>query len=278
MANLIPMAGVGSRFAQEGYVLPKPLIPVSGIPMILRAIRDMPPSDKWIFVVRKEHIEQYAIHSLILGEIPDAIIIPVETTTEGQACTCLLAERYLRRDEPLLIAACDNGYLYDAEAHRRLLDDPTVDSIVWTFSRQPVLAANPTAWGWVAMDADGATVKDVSVKTPVSATPFNDHAVVATFWFRRAGDFIDAAKAMMAANHRIKNEFYVDSIPIFLRESGMRTVIFDVKRYIGWGTPADLYDYQRWEHFCSQGLLPPGADEESHALMTEYFATRRHTC
>ena len=120
MANLIPMAGEGSRFANEGYRMPKTLVPVSGVPMIIKAIRDMPPTDKWIFVVRKEHIDNFAIDKLIKSEIKDAIIIPVEKTTEGQACTCMLAENYLDDNEELFIAACDNGYLYDKEKFNEL--------------------------------------------------------------------------------------------------------------------------------------------------------------
>ena len=35
MLNIVlPMAGRGSRFANAGYTLPKPLIPVHGVPMI----------------------------------------------------------------------------------------------------------------------------------------------------------------------------------------------------------------------------------------------------
>ena len=44
------MAGLGSRFSKEGYTTPKALIPVSGVPMIIQAIRNMPPSEKWIFI------------------------------------------------------------------------------------------------------------------------------------------------------------------------------------------------------------------------------------
>jgi NDP-sugar pyrophosphorylase family protein len=64
MANIIPMAGVGSRFEKHGYKLPKPLIPVSGMPMIINVIRGMPESDKWIFIVRQDHIDEYKIDEL----------------------------------------------------------------------------------------------------------------------------------------------------------------------------------------------------------------------
>ncbi len=42
MLNIVlPMAGRGSRFANAGYTLPKPLIPVHGVPMIVLLMQDI---------------------------------------------------------------------------------------------------------------------------------------------------------------------------------------------------------------------------------------------
>ena len=41
--NLIPAAGAGARFVEAGYATPKPLLPVDGEPMIVRAARALPP-------------------------------------------------------------------------------------------------------------------------------------------------------------------------------------------------------------------------------------------
>jgi dTDP-glucose pyrophosphorylase len=247
MANLIPMAGLGSRFADAGYTLPKPLISVSGEPMIINAIRDMPKSDKWIFVVRKEHVDEFKIDQIIKKELPNAIIIAIDKTTEGQACTCLLAEKYLDPEEPLLIAACDNGYFYDTKRYTELCSRTDIDAVVWTFTRKENLRQNPAAWGWIKLEDDGETIKDMSVKVPISPDPYNDHAVVATFYFKKTKDFIASTKMMIAENHRIKNEFYVDSLPIFLKKMKKKSAIFDVDLYVGWGTPKDLYNYQKIE-------------------------------
>ena len=38
---IIPMAGLGQRFINEGYSLTKPLIPVSGDPMVIKAAKDI---------------------------------------------------------------------------------------------------------------------------------------------------------------------------------------------------------------------------------------------
>jgi dTDP-glucose pyrophosphorylase len=259
------MAGLGSRFSDAGYLLPKALIPVSGKPMIARAIEGMPPSDKWIFIVRQEHIDQYQIDVLISSLIPKAIVIPVSETTEGQASTCMLAMPHLDPAEELFIAACDNSFVYDQGHYARLKADPEIDAIVWTFTKNELLAATPKAWGWIRLAADGRTIADMSVKVPVSNDPFNDHAVVATFWFRRAGDFAAAYDLMVKENYRINNEFYVDSLPVFFGKLGKTSVIFDVDLYVGWGKPADLYQYEKLEYENRIGHL-------DNPLWQKYFS------
>ncbi len=249
MANIIPMAGLGSRFIKEGYLLPKPLIPISGRPMILNVIDCLPPSDKWIFIVRKEHVEEYGLEKLIKSKIKKAIIIPVEKTTEGQASSCMLAMPYLSDNDPILIAACDNGFLYNKKKFQKLINMKDVDAIVWTFTQNNLLN-RPGAWGWAKLEEDNLTIKDMSVKVPVSENPFNDHAVVATFFFKKAKLFKEAYDLMVKENYRINNEFYVDSIPVFYNRLGLKCVIFDVDLYVGWGKPEDVRLYEKKEYFC----------------------------
>ena len=260
------MAGLGTRFSEKGYVLPKPLISVSGVPMIIKVIRDLPPADKWIFIIRKEHLN-YRIDELIKNEIPHAVIISVEKTTKGQACTCLLAEKYLDQNEELLIASCDNGFLYDKEKFEELKKREDINCIVWTFTQRETLKRNPNAWGWCKLEEDKETIKDMSIKVPISNNPYNDHAVVATFYFKKAKDFIDASKSMISKNYRINNEFYVDAIPKFLEKINKKSIIFDVGLYVGWGKPDDLHDYERMEFMIKNNIFPKKMIEEEKKLL-----------
>lgn len=248
MANIIPMAGAGARFAKEGYILPKPLIPVSGKPMILQVIKTLPKSDKWIFVIRKEHIKEYAIDRLIKKEIPKAIVVS-EENPKGQATSCMMALPYLEPNEPMLVAACDNGMVFDEEKFKKIAENPSVDFILWTFTENKLLSEKPEAWGWAVLENDGTTVRDMSVKIPVSANPFLDHAVVATFYFKKAEQFQKASELMVKEEYRINNEFYLDAMPLFYKKLGLRTVIFDVDLYVGWGKPSDLHEYENKEYF-----------------------------
>src|SRR3989344_828803 len=103
MINLIPMAGLGKRFADQGYKLSKPLIPVSGMPMIMKVISDLPKADKWIFVIRQEHID-CGVDKLIQKQISDAVFL-VDPSPTGQAGSCMVAREYLKDGEELFIAA-----------------------------------------------------------------------------------------------------------------------------------------------------------------------------
>lgn len=248
MITIIPMAGLGSRFSKDDYLLPKPLIPVSGKPMITQVMRGLPAASKSVFIVRTEHVAQFAIDTLITDQVANASIIPINYTTEGQATTCLLGLEGIDDDEEIFINACDNGFLYNAAKFDELRARPDVDCILWSFTKDPLLVAKPEAWGWVKLEADKETIADMSVKIPVSDDPFNDHAVVATFWFRRAGDFRAAYAKMVEENYRINNEFYVDSMPVFMKKIGKKSVVFPVDLYVSWGKPADLHLYDLREH------------------------------
>jgi CTP:molybdopterin cytidylyltransferase MocA len=49
---IVPMAGMGQRF--EGYAETKPLIPVSGRPMVISAVNDLPRMQHNVFVLRAD--------------------------------------------------------------------------------------------------------------------------------------------------------------------------------------------------------------------------------
>lgn len=56
---VIPMAGLGSRFANEGYEKPKPFIDVNGKPMIVRVLENLTyPNANYILIGRQEHLEK----------------------------------------------------------------------------------------------------------------------------------------------------------------------------------------------------------------------------
>jgi dTDP-glucose pyrophosphorylase len=242
MTNIILMSGLGKRFSDVGFILPKPLIPVSGRPMFYLAIDQLPEADKWIFVVRKQHVIDFKIDEIIKQKRPDATII-IEEAPTGQAPSCLEAVKTLAMDEDFLVAACDNSFLLDNAKWNGVIKEGA-DMIVWSFTDDDLLSDNPTAWGWIKLETDGKNISDMSVKVPVSGDPKHDHAVLANFYFKNATDFIKAYNLMVESEYKINNEYYLDSLPVFYKKLGMKSIIFDVDLYVGWGKPADLFKYE----------------------------------
>lgn len=249
--TLIPLAGEGSRFKATKYKDPKPLIQVDGMPMIVRAVEDLPVGNDFIFIVRKEHIDQYPLKKILEQQYKNCKIIAVDYLTEGQASTCLLARENINNDNALLIGACDNGALYDKKKFQNLVADDKVDVIVFSFRNNVTVESKPEAYGWINVDKDN-NAQSISVKEQISDTPINDHAVVGTFWFRYGRDFVAAAEDMIDRNIRVNNEFYVDECINNAIALGLRVKVLEIDTYVCWGTPEDLKTYNYWKEYFNQ--------------------------
>jgi len=245
---LIPMAGEGSRFKTEGYSLAKPLISVSGKSMIVQATNDLPKADSYCFLCRKEHIEEDKIDKTLQDVFDNSTIITVEKLTEGQASTCLLAEDSIDLEKPLLIGACDNGMIYEVEEFINQATSQDVDSLIFTFRNNSTVKRNPKMYGWVKTEQKDIAV-NVSCKIPISDNPIKDHAVVGSFYFKKAKHFFEGVKQMITKNIRVNGEFYVDTVMNELIENGLSVKAFEIDKYICWGTPNDLKTYEYWQNF-----------------------------
>jgi len=248
-AVIMPMAGLGQRFANEGYALTKPLIPVSGLPMVAQAAHDLPPAEQYVFVLRADMPGYREVAAELKRIYPAALIKTIDSVTEGQACTALIGvDTLLAADGdfsgPLTIGACDNGALYAANELQRLLDDPSIDVIVWGVRGYPNAARHPAMFGWI--DADDGTIRAVSVKAPLAA-PASDPIVLGTFTFRRAEDFRRVVAHLIARDGRINGEFYIDSCINDAIALGLRCALFEVDKYLCWGTPNDLRTFEYWQ-------------------------------
>ncbi len=248
-ALVLPMAGLGQRFANEGYALTKPLIPVSGLPMVAQAIHDLPAAEQQVFVLRADMQGHDEVARELIRLYPKAVIKTIDQLTEGQACTALIGLDALTDalgviSGPVTIGACDNGALYDHAAFESMLANENVDVIVWGVRGYPNAKRYPQMFGWIK--DDNGRVSTISVKTPLES-PTTDPIVLGTFTFRRAEDFRRAVARLIARDGRINGEFYIDSCINDAIELGLRCHLFEVDSYLCWGTPNDLRTFEYWQ-------------------------------
>ncbi|MET1413007.1 NTP transferase domain-containing protein [Roseibium sp. HPY-6] len=246
---VIPMAGLGSRFAREGYMEPKPLVPVSATPMVVQAVHDLPATADTCFVLRSDIPEFGPLGSELKKFFPSATLAEVDGLTDGQACTAKIGLDALEHANgscggPITFAACDNGALFDEAALQARLDDTDSDLLVWGIRGYPNAVRHPEMYGW--LDVDGEAVRGVSVKKPLD-NPKTDPIILGTFTFRNAEIFKNAYTRLLSRNGRVNNEFYLDSMIEDALALEYRCHLFEVDSYLCWGTPNDLKTFEYWQ-------------------------------
>jgi NDP-sugar pyrophosphorylase family protein len=255
--TILPMAGAGSRFSMKDYLLPKPLLNVNGMSMVIQAINCLPNSDNTIFIYLKEHLEKY--HTLeaklrTYDKESCISVIGINNITEGQACTCKIGINYgvenniLNLDNPILISACDNGVYYNSIKYQEMLDDDSIDIIVWSFRNNQTSKVNPNMYAWLDVDENGF-IRYVSCKKFIYDDPLKTHAIIGTMFFRKSRYFLDGLEKNINDNIRTNNEFYVDDVLNQNIKSGLKVKVFEVDHYICWGTPDDYQTYLYWQDF-----------------------------
>ncbi|MBT8545269.1 NTP transferase domain-containing protein [Polynucleobacter paneuropaeus] len=236
MNIVIPMAGLGSRFASAGYELPKPFIDVAGKPMIVRVMENLKqPDAKFVLLARNEHIENNMdLIKKIKSEF-NALFVPIYKLTEGTACTVLFARSHLPQNEPVIIANsdqivddCFDKFIQDARAR-------SLDGSILTFTDRDL---NPK-WSFAKVNSKGF-VTEVQEKKAIS-----EFATVGIYYFRRADELVDGVVQMLIENDRTNNEFYICPAYNYLIRNGKKVGIYNIEqlKMHGIGTPDDLNAY-----------------------------------
>jgi dTDP-glucose pyrophosphorylase len=237
MINIvIPMAGLGSRFAQAGYEKSKPFIDVDGTPMIARVMENLHyPDAHYILICRKDVLngEQEMVEEI--SEKYNATFIGIDKLTEGTACTVLYARKEINNELPLLIANSDQ--LVDISIGNFINDclSRKLDGSILTFLDSEM---NPK-WSFAKTGEDDLVVQ-VKEKEVIS-----NLATVGIYFFSKGKYFVDAAIDMIVNNDRVNNEFYTCPAYNYSIAVGHKIGVYTIaqEEMHGLGTPEDLTLY-----------------------------------
>ncbi|NFO55426.1 glycosyl transferase family 2 [Clostridium botulinum] len=233
MINIvIPMAGRGSRFANAGYELPKPLIDVHGRHMIEYVVKNVRPNMKhrFIFICLQEHLEKYDLKNKLNDIAPGCVIVPVDHVTEGAACTVLLAERYINNQDSMMIANSDQ--FVDIDINDYLASIKEYDGLIMT------MTAEDPKWSFIKYD------KDNFVTLLREKEVISNEATVGIYNYKHGSDFVKYAKQMIEKDIRVNNEYYVAPVYNEMIEDDKKLVYYNIGSedcgMYGLGIPEDL--------------------------------------
>lgn len=229
MKIVVPMAGLGSRFSTQGYEDPKPLIQFLGKPMIQHVVEHVGLMNlEHIFLCQKTHIEKYKLHELFSSFLKNYKIVEVDGLTEGAACTVMLADSVLSPDDSVMLVNSDQLVHWDRDIVDTL-EASEFGGCIFCFPGEG------PKWSYAKVDLQGL-VTEVAEKRQIS-----EHATSGMYFWKKWQYFVDATNAMIAANDRVNNEFYV--APVYNYAVDKKITIEYVDYVDQVGTPEELNEY-----------------------------------
>lgn len=231
------MAGLGSRFPKDQYMLPKPLIDVNGRPMIIRAIESlgMPQDAQWHFIIRRDEFTDI-IKQLIGKFVKEPRFYEITETTEGPACSALLFKEFINNQDELITANCDQIMEWNSDLffhNVRLYDGAVVTYYSDTDKNS-----------YVKLDRSGKAVQ-FAEKEVISNISLNG-----IHYWRQGKDFVSSAEAMITANDRAPNgEFYIAPTYNYMISSGKSVGIYHIpnEQHHAVGVPIDLERFLKYD-------------------------------
>lgn len=246
MKCLIPMAGEGLRFKNQGYRRPKPLLPVRGVPMVVQAIQHLPLAREYVLICRYSHLTDYNLDKELKPYVPEALILTLGRITDSQLDTILEAKHHLETDESILVAPSDGAVIMDYGAFDKLIADESVDMVVIGFKGNPVAIMDSLRYSWLRVTPNSYDLTGITNREPISQQVADDYACSGVFWFRSGQLLLDILASLP---DRPPLDFGLEECVNQGIALGKKAVLFPADYFVSWGTPADMIRFEYWEQF-----------------------------
>lgn len=236
---IMPMAGEGSRFLNEGWTTPKPLIQLHGKELFLRAIGSVKSEEvpmKYSFIVRQEHIEKYQIDEKIKNIIPEANIFSVMKTTRGAVETCLMAGSAIDDEDAVIVMDCDLEFKSKRfiEIIKEIMSQSTDKA---NGGALVSFESNLPKYSYAEIGEDGL-VKRTAEKEVIS-----NHALCGAYFFSTGKRFKEIAHQLLNEPEFKKPEYYVSLLYNYMLAEGEKVQLAPMEEYYSYGTPEELQQY-----------------------------------
>jgi NDP-sugar pyrophosphorylase family protein len=129
MNIVVAMAGLGSRFQEQGHLYPKPLIRTGNTTMIQNVYYSLEwPDADWHFVVKMQHLRDHPFMKSLLESMGS--ITAIEETTRGAAETLQKCNEVMTSSKPFISVNCDQVFEWDTTSlQKKITNNPETSYI-----------------------------------------------------------------------------------------------------------------------------------------------------
>ena len=231
---VITMGGLGKRFKAAGYDMPKYMILAKGRTLFEWSLTSLlgfnEIAAQYIFVAAKsgkEDEEEFIISQCKKLNINKYQIIILDNVTDGQATTAMMAEKYWKKSNGLLIYNIDTYVEAGEMKYQELKGDGFI----------PCFRAEGNHWSFVRLDEQGKAV-EIKEKERIS-----DYCTLGAYYFKTCELYAQLYNEYYAGDKNLVNgEKYIAPLYNYLLNNGGEIYISDISanKVHVLGTPEEL--------------------------------------
>lgn len=240
------MSGQGVRFQQAGYQLPKPLISISGRPMISRVLESFP--NKWPthFVIADNHLPS-DLPGTLKQLRPEAELHSIPVHREGPIKAIEKGLEGIPDHEAVFVSYCDYGMEWDHREFEDFVHETNCDAVIISYRGFHPHYLGKTQYAYSKVI--NGRVKEVKEKGSFTAKREEEFASSGGYYFKSAKLLKEALKYQREKRLVCNDEYYTSlSVQALIEsrpESDVR--VFEISKFFQWGTPEDIQDFEYWE-------------------------------
>lgn len=249
MKVLIPMNGMGNRYIAAGYKDPKPLIKVSGKPMIEHVCDLFPGETDFTFLCNTQHLETTKMQEVLESIRPGCKIIAVPYRQKGPVPVVLEAEAkepFIDDGEPYVLSYCDFGGQWDYAGFKKKMLEEHYDGAIPSYTGFHPHLVHPGVYGGCQVDGnrDLIEIKEKHSWTEDKTLSWHSAGI---YYFGSGALMREYCQRCTEEVEGINGEHYM-SMPYYLMAKERKKVhVYPMEKFFQWGTPQDLEEYEYWE-------------------------------
>lgn len=247
MNIIIPLGGLGVRFKEEQYLMPKPLIKVLGKELIFHLLDNLffKPDDHVYMIITRD-LEKFAFSETIHSKYPNVKMLFLDKQTEGAVETVLIGLNQIsdlktKSQRKTVLLDCDNFYTTDILKLYREKNHP-INAIVCFKDNQ-----NNPIYSYLNFD-ENKNINEIKEKIRIS-----DYANTGCYCFSDIEVLKKYCQIIIEQNIRQKNEYYMSGLVQKMiddnKDNVFHAIEISIEDYHCLGTPFQLKLY------CNKNLL-----------------------
>jgi UDP-N-acetylglucosamine diphosphorylase / glucose-1-phosphate thymidylyltransferase / UDP-N-acetylgalactosamine diphosphorylase / glucosamine-1-phosphate N-acetyltransferase / galactosamine-1-phosphate N-acetyltransferase len=233
---IVPMAGLGSRFLQEGYTDPKPFIKINGTCIVEYSLASLKlPGIYYIITQKLDNKYKDILLEILERRNINSKIIELPKLTSGAAETCYCIKDQIPPLSQLITTNCDHFTPWDPQSFIDFINNSTYDAIVTTYDHEPILLGSKMKYSFIKTDSNGLAT-EFSEKLAISHNSLNG-----IHYWRSANLFFDSANELLQDNSLVQ-EKYISLTFNYLIKKGLSISYFKMPKgsFYSLGTPEEV--------------------------------------